>query len=407
MITPKVEYGMGRVFNAPPQEFERLGIRVVEAGVGRPYESVKNEGSAPIYRGFGKRFADRIEGQGGDRMNRLIDKYYWRAYLTLNFPDVERRWKADALGAAEELLSKERFDLILSSSSPIITHIICNEIKAKHGIPWIAEYRDLWTLNHNYQLGPIMRIFDRRLETRTMRNSNALVTVTDDLAGRLREMFPGMDVHSIPTGFDRDEMPGKVPLTKTFTMTFTGQFYRDGQDPNKVLDCVSELIDEKAVERKRMKIRFYGPVSTALQRYAEQKGMDDVLTQHGVITREEAMLRQRESQVLLFMNWELSDKGTTSLKLIEYFLAERPVLLTGGVSDNLIAKTVMRTGAGKVAVSKDEIKAAIQEYYLEYMERGEVSFKGIKEEIEKFDSKYSAETYAQIMDSVTKSARIT
>jgi hypothetical protein len=402
VITPKVEVGSGKMFNAPPKEFERLGIRMIEAGKGRPYEIVKNEGSTQLYRGIGKRVADRMDGKGDGRMNRLLEKYYWRIYLTLNFPDVERRWKVDAIDAAEEVLRSERFDLLLNSSSPVITHIICNELKKRHGIPWIAEYRDLWTLNHNYQLGPIMKIFDRRLELGTVGNADAIVTVTDELAGRLREMFPGKNVISIPTGFDRDEMPDKVPLTKTFTMTYTGQFYPGGNDPYKVVDCVSELIEDELVERKRMKIRFYGPVSGTLKRYAEQKGVDDVVSQHGVVTREEALLRQMESQALLFMNWELPDKGTTSLKLIEYFFSGRPVLLTGGAGDNLMARTVLKTGAGKVVVSREEIKAGILEYYSEYMERGEVSFHGIAEEIEKFNSKHMAAAYAMLMESVSR-----
>ena len=402
VITPKVEAGSGRMFNAPPKEFERLGIRIIEAGKGRPYEEVKNEGSTQLYSGLGKKVADRMDGKGEGRMNRLLERYYWRIYLTLNFPDVERRWKPDAIDAAEELLQSERFDLLLSSSSPIITHIICNEIKKKHGIPWIAEYRDLWTLNHNYQLGPIMKIFDRRLELRTVGNADAITTVTDELAGRLSGMFPGKNVASIPTGFDKAELPDKVPLTKTFTMTYTGQFYPGGQDPYKVVDCISELIADKLVERKRMRLRFYGPVSGALQRYTEQKGIEDVVSQHGVVAREDAILRQMESQVLLFLNWELSDKGTTSLKLIEYFFSRRPVLLTGGVGDNLIARTVLRTGAGRVAVSKEEIKAGILEYYREYMERGEVSSHGIAEEIEKFDSKHMATAYSEFLESVSR-----
>jgi hypothetical protein len=398
VITPKMDAGMENAFNAPPKDLEKLGIRVVEAGQGHRYEGIKEEGSDSVYRGFGRKVADRMDGGGEGRTNRMLDKYYWRLYLTLHFPDVEKRWKADAIKAAEALLESERFDLVLSSSSPIITHIICSEIKKKHGLPWIAEYRDLWTLNYNYQLGRVMRFFDRRLERKTVGSADALVTVTDVLADELRAMFPGKEVRGIPTGFDKDESPATPPLTKEFTITYTGQYYRDKQDPMKILRAIGELISEGKIDRSRVRIRFFGPVDNALNEYAARNGIGEVFAQYGVVSRNEALLKQKESQILLYMNWEDPEqRGVLPLKLIEYFQAGRPILLTGGAADNLMAKTIIGTGAGRVAVSNDDIKAAVQEHYHEYVQRGAVSFNGIAGEIEKFDAKHSAESYARLM----------
>jgi hypothetical protein len=405
VITPGSVEGEGEVFNAPPKEIQRHGIRVVEAGVGRNYESAKEEGSSGAYRGLGKRVAEKMDGDKDGKTNRMIEKYYWRFYLTRNYPDVERKWKRDALAAAEKLLETERFDLLLSSSSPIITHVICNEIKRKQSIPWIAEYRDLWTLNYNYQLGRIMRSFDRRLERRTMKSADALVTVTEYLADDLRRLFPGKEVLSIPTGFDREESPGKTQMTKDFTMTYTGQHYREKQDPAKVLRSVAELIAEKKIDRSRVQVRFYGPADDMLQRFAERSGLVGVFAQHGVIPRSEAQTRQKESQLLIYMNWEDADqKGVLPLKFIEYLSSGRPILLTGGVGDNVMAGVIRETGAGAVAVSDAEIKAAILDSYSQYVASGVVPFSGKDQEIAKFDVKNSSAAYAKLMDSIADKA---
>ena len=401
IITPKVGEEIQNIFSAPPKELEDLGIRIIETGISHPYESIKGDGGSGEYRGFGKRFAERMDGDRDGRMNRMLEKYYWRFYLTRNYPDVEKKWKEDALKAAEGLLGTERFDLVLSSSSPIITHVICDEIKRRHGIPWIAEYRDLWTLNYNYQLGHIMRFFDRRLERRTMKSADALVTVTEYLADDLRMMFPGKEVLSITTGFDRKESVETTPLSKNFTITYTGQHYREKQDPMKVLKSLADLIAEKKIDGSKVHVRFYGPADEGLQRFAEEIGLGGVFAQHGMTSRGQAQIRQKESQLLLYMNWEDSEqKGVLPLKFIEYLSAGRPILLTGGVSDNLMASILRQTGTGRTAVSEAEIKAAIMDSYLQYSASGSVPFGGKAEEIDRYDIKNSAAAYARLMDSV-------
>lgn len=403
VITPRIEGSMEKIFNAPPTDLAKRGVKVVEIGNARLYENIKNTIPISGYRELIKKTVGRIDQGADSRLNRVIDRYYWRLYLMFNFPDVEKGWKTDAMIAAEKVISEEKFDLVLSSSSPVITHIICSGIKKKFRLPWIAEYRDLWTLNHNYQLGPIMHYFDKRLETKTMSTADALVTVNDTLADELRGMFPQKNVLSIPTGFDREEAPERISLTKTFTITYTGQFYRDKQDPRKILDAISELIAERKMDRSRVQIRFYGPADDALQKYSEQVGLEGVVIQYGVIPRKESLLRQKDSQVLLFMNWEdPKQKGGTSLKFVEYLSAGRPILLTGDVKDNILAKIVDQTSSGDIVASKSETKAALEKYYREYLASGTVSFYGKPDEIEKFDFKRSATKYADLMNSVVE-----
>ena len=63
------------------------------------------------------------------------------------FPDDQRGWYKYAMQSACELLDKEKVDVILSTSSPVTSHIIAKELKKKYQIPWVADLRDLWTQN--------------------------------------------------------------------------------------------------------------------------------------------------------------------------------------------------------------------------------------------------------------------
>jgi len=158
------------------------------------------------------------------------------------YPDEQKAWLPFAVDSGHELLHKEKFDAILSSSGPVTCHLIAKELKRKHKVPWIADLRDLWTQNHYYPYGIIRKWFERRLELKTLNEADALVTVSEPLAKDLGLLHHKKLVCAIPNGFDPDEM-GSAPLTKEFTITYTGQLYQGKQDPSLLLRALAELIN--------------------------------------------------------------------------------------------------------------------------------------------------------------------
>ena len=58
-------------------------------------------------------------------------------------------------------------DILLISSSPYPTsHIAAYNIKTNSdmNIKWIADYRDLWSLNSNYSFNKLRLFFDKKYE---------------------------------------------------------------------------------------------------------------------------------------------------------------------------------------------------------------------------------------------------
>lgn len=400
IITPVIDPALKDLLNAPPEDIKDYGVRIIETGESHPYERAK-EGAASGQAGKLRRTIGKVNPEPDSKLSALMEKYYWRLYATAHYPDVERAWKRDALDAAESLLKNERFDVMLSSSSPIITHVVCAELKRRHGIPWIAEYRDLWTQNHNYLLGPVMKRFDRRLELRTVGLADAIVTNTDPMKEELQRLFPPEKCFTVTTGYEKEDYSEQVPLTRDFTITYTGQFYRPGQDPSILLDAVAELIKEKKVDGSKARIRFYGPRDDALQRYADALGLGEAFSQHGVISKEESVRRQKESQLLLCLNWG-GPKGSRvqPIKFVDYLATERPILVTGGDEQSYIVDVIRRTDAGAWARSKEELKAAVEGCYRDYLARGSVPYRGKAAEIGKLDIRVSARRYADIMERV-------
>jgi len=400
IITPMITKGSGEVFNAPPTDLERKGIRLVQTGEIKNYEQ---SGSAQRFGGLKKTtsiFIDKLDPDSKGRLKETINRRYWQLYSTIKYPDPEKGWESDALSAGRKTLSGEKFDLIMSTSSPITTHVVARQLKREFNIPWLAEYRDLWSQNHNQPLGPMMRAFQRRLERRTIGDADAIVTVTDPWVDDLKRLFPEKKIFCLPIGFEPNEKENEK-LTSSFTITYTGQIYQGKQDPIKFLDALTYLIGSGKIDRSKVEVRFYGPVDERLAAYIKDKNVGDYVSQRGVVCREEAIKRQLESQVLLMFNWEDKKQlGWMGLKLIEYLSTGRPIINSGGHPGSLTAKIIEETDTGKAGIDKEDIARIILEYYEEFMRDGKIRSRGKPDMIDRYNFDRITADYAKVFSSL-------
>ena len=112
------------------------------------------------------------------------------------YPDAEKNWYKPAVKASEKLLSNENFDAIISTSYPVTSHLIANELKKRHNIPWIADMRDLWTQNPYYKFSIIRKFIERRLEVKTLAKANLLTTISKPLENDLRTIHNGKKIYT-------------------------------------------------------------------------------------------------------------------------------------------------------------------------------------------------------------------
>ncbi len=60
------------------------------------------------------------------------------------FPDAKIGWKRYAIRKGCQLIENNKFDAVITTSPPISAHLIGLELKRKYGLPWVADFRDLW-----------------------------------------------------------------------------------------------------------------------------------------------------------------------------------------------------------------------------------------------------------------------
>ncbi len=341
-----------------------------------------------------------LKGKGS-----LINKLLILFHVIFAFPDAEKTWQKPALEAASKEIRLKGFDAILSSSPYPTSHLVAAELKRRFRIPWIADFRDLWSENHNYPYPAFRQAIDRSYETKAMRDADAFLTVDAFCAGKIRDLH-GHDAEVIPNGFDMGNVLDGTELSSKFTITYTGTIYFGKQYPARLFEALEELISEGQLPAKDIEVRFFGSKFTEIQKEAQNRGLSEVIVQYGPVPRSEAFLRQRESQLLLLFNWE--DEIETELcplKFFEYMAAKRPVLATGGYDDTAVKRIMDETEVGAYSITKEEIKASILKYYGEYAKSGAVCYRGKFENVAKYSYQQSGKRFAEILDGLLQKGR--
>ena len=322
-----------------------------------------------------------------------------RALIT--YPDECKDWYHYGVETGHKLLREKQFDALLSSSPPVTAHLIAKELKIRNSIPWIADFRDLWTLNHYYPHGPLRKWFDTRLELKTISWADALVTVSEPLADKQGSLHRGKPVFAIPNGFDLDEVTQlQTPLTKEFTITYAGTLYYNKQNPTPLLRALRELIVEGLINPDITRVRFFGPPEYWLEREIIKHNLGEIVKQYGTVPRDVALARQRESQILLLLNWDdPGEVGTYTGKLFEYLAAIRPILAIGGPK-GVVSELLEETGAGVHVNSLDDLKVLLKSWYREYQLSGEVGYNADWNMVQKYSHREMARKFAEVLDGV-------
>jgi len=319
------------------------------------------------------------------------------------YPDPQKGWRSFAVEAGNDFLQQETVDAIISTSSPVTSHIVAKELKDKFGIPWVADFRDLWTQNNYYPYSSLRKAIERRLELKTLHKADALVAVSEPAARQLHMLHKGKQLFAITNGFDPEEVNNMDEgLTDTFTITYTGNLYPKRRSPEPLLVALQGLIYEGIIDAKDIEVRFYGAEEGWIDREVERHGLRDIVKQLGIVPREIALDKQKESQVLLLIKWnDPKELGAYSAKIFEYLAAKRPILAIGGY-DDVVSELLDETKAGSCGSTAEEVKDILEEVYHEYKTAGKVGYKGDETKINKYSQREMARQFAEVLDSISR-----
>ena len=388
------------ILSAPLEALPDIGLRIIET----PYHDSLHFWKKIL----GLKPNDDIRSQVKQKLGVSSSKSWLDFILTrlgeiVNYPDSEKGWRPSALKTGDELLKQEAFDAIISTSAPFTAHIVARELKIKHGIPWLADLRDLWSQNHNYTYSPLRKFFDKRLEIKTLAEADALVTVSSPWAEKLKTLHPDKVVHTITNGFDPVQVNAPpAPLTPKFTITYTGLIYPGKQHTWKLMAALRDLLSEGAINPTDIEVRFYGPHESWLEKEHQRYGISSIVKQYGTIPKQDALEKQWESQLLLLLDWDdTAEFGVYPGKVFEYFAARRPILAVGGREGNVISWLLKETNAGAHAPGVEDVKNALRRFYKEYKSTGNLAYAGDETAINKYSFREMANKFASALNKLT------
>ena len=222
------------------------------------------------------------------------------------------------------------------------------------------------------------------------------MTVSEPLAKDIGSLHHETPVLAIPNGFDPDDV-GSAPLTKEFTITYTGQLYQGKRDPEPLFQATRELIAEGVIDPTAIEVRFLGPREYWLDQEIKKYHLEEMIKEYGMVPRKVVLTKQRESQILLLLNWnDTRERGVYTGKVFEYLAARRPILAIGGPT-GVVSELLEETGAGVHASGLESIKEALARWHKEYEATGQVSYQGLNEKIAKYSHREMARKFAEVL----------
>lgn len=282
------------------------------------------------------------------------------AYAAISFPDDQAGWARRAFEPAWALLRDERIDLIFSTAPPMSAHALAARLAVRSGLPWVADYRDLWTDNPGYLAPGWRRAIDRRTEAAWLKRAAGIVTVTPSWQRQFAQRLgPACPVVCIPNGYDEADFDGLSAAPRrdgVFRLVHTGSFYGP-RDPGTLLEGVAAYLRSAAPSARTLVLRLVGQMG---QRFAERLARFDaehpgVIEHRAYVPHREALLEMQSADALLLVvgagqgpRHGAVVAGTLPGKIFEYLRAGRPILLLGDEQGDA-AQIVRQQAAGWVA----------------------------------------------------------
>jgi len=288
---------------------------------------------------------------------------------------------------------KYKPDLVMSHSFPHTSHIVASRIN-RNRVPWIASFSDLWTDSHFYPYSRFRKERESYLEEETLKSAKCFITTSQTLTDVLARRYYQHAFTILNSYPDADPQP----LTKDFTLTYTGNFYAGKYD----LEVFCWALANYKYRFPKLKVRIYGQPYPFLVRMVKHYHLEDIVAFHSAVSHYGALKVQRESQVLLHFAWnDPKYQGIYSAKLFEYLGARRPIIAFGG-ADKAVGELLKQTSAGVWTPTPADFSHVLSGMHQEYMDSGSVQYYGNESEISEYSVEKMAQKHAALFDRMIK-----
>lgn len=285
-------------------------------------------------------------------------------------PDARMFWIKPSIAFLSTYLKENPVDLIVSTGPPHSMHLIAQKLKARTGLPWVADFRDPWTNIDFYEELKLTRLADRkhrRLERSVLEHCDQVIVVGDTMKEEFCATIEAKKITVIRNGFDTDDLKSEpTKVDELFTIAHIGSFTAT-RNSRALWSAIANLCKDKAIAEK-LRIKVIGKVDITVKKDIEEAGILHLLDQYPYMSHDEVVQEQSRSNLLLLViNRTKNARGILTGKVFEYLASGRPILAIGP-PDGDLAKLFQITHAGAVIDYEDidtlqeRIKAELDTY---------------------------------------------
>jgi glycosyltransferase involved in cell wall biosynthesis len=283
-------------------------------------------------------------------------------------PDPRVFWVKPSVQFLNELLKEGQFQAIITTGPPHSLHLIGQQLKQKHSIPWLADFRDPWSQWEFLDTLPMLPFIRRRheaLEQKVLQQADVVVTISPTFQRDL-EKLSGRKIDLITNGYDPADIPQDfAPRPKAadrLHLVYTGII----DAIRNPLPLMQALKAEFEATGEEVSWTFVGKVSEQVQ---QQVQADPWLQSHihfaGYVSHQEVFdFYAKADALVLILTDTKNAKGNIPGKLFEYLATGLPVLALGDPQGDS-SEILSQAGAGAVLGHGDlkGIQAKLRELY--------------------------------------------
>lgn len=392
-----------RIYRAPiPKPKERL-VRRVKVLLGRG-----DSKAVPAPAG-----AARPSGAAGPAkpsQSTIGDVMGWTDAFVRNnllIPDDIVLWYRPALQAGIAAVREFKPDVILATAPHFTNLLVGAALSKATGIPWIADYRDLWT-------GDVLRSWvppwrqrvELAMERRILRSASAAITVSEPKSEVVRGRVPNdaaCQVVTLTNGYDLEEFDAVVPekgADGVYRVVYAGRLFKNRRG-YEFVEAVGRLLKSGPAYRTRLRVEYYGGVSPEIAERMDaliaEYGLGDVITFHPDVSYERSKALQKGADaLLLIVDGGETTSGVIPGKLFEYVAAHRPLICIAapGATTEIIERG--RLGAVVAPGDVDRLEAALRKL----VDAGDAGFRPDKLYLQQFERSRIVGRLAELLDQV-------
>lgn len=330
-----------------------------------------------------------------------------------SLPDEKAGWLPFAVMRGIELIHRENIKVLMTTGPPHSVHLIGAWLSILTRVPWVADFRDpyldcvLETQGERRWALPLK--VATMLEGWMTSKAAFILTTTDRLAERLRSRYPlhKQKILALPNGYDPDDFKGMSSRKeRCFTISYLGTLY-EFRDPELILRCISELIQEGHMHREGVAVRFVGNCNEAggkaIRKLTTKYGLAGIVEERPWSPRSQTLEMMMRSHVLLLLaeDQPLAIPG----KLYEYIGSGSTILAITG--DGATADMLRELGKGIIVRPGDyeSLKARVVELYQQYLsgceQNHEQPYRGTSQSM-RCDRRYQTGQLATVLDEASQ-----